>query len=76
MIWFFTRGDSHRSCETRLAAESEGYELVVTTDEGMHVERFGDLHKLLAREHEVLAAWRAQGWMPVRQARDSRPSFP
>ena len=62
MIWFYTRGDESRTCETRLAAGGDGYELVVTDATGVRVESFTDLARLLAREHEILSAWRALGW--------------
>lgn len=63
MIWFFTRGThERRSCETRLAPDGPGYELVVHDGHGSHVERFSDLGVLLAREQELYAAWRAVGW--------------
>lgn len=62
MIYFFRRGDHSRSCETRLREDGPGYELVVTTDGESHVESFAELPALLAREHELLQAWRAQGW--------------
>ena len=62
MVWFYSRGSDTRTCETRLAVDSQGYELIVTDAEGVRVERFDELANLLAREHELLAAWRAQGW--------------
>lgn len=63
MIEFFRRESGERlSCETRLAFDGPGYELVVEDASGSHVERYGDLGRLLAREHELLAAWRALGW--------------
>jgi hypothetical protein len=62
MVWFYSRGADKRSCETRLALDGQGYELIVTDADGVHVERFDELSNLLAREHELLAAWRAQGW--------------
>lgn len=62
MVWFYTRGGDTRTCETRLAPDGDGYELVVTDASGTRVERFDELSGLLAREHELLATWRAQGW--------------
>jgi hypothetical protein len=62
VIWFYTLGPERRICETRLAAEGDGYELVVTDRSGTRVERFPELSQLLNREHELLAVWRAQGW--------------
>jgi hypothetical protein len=62
MVWFYTRGRDRRSCETRLALTGDGYELVVREHGQTRTERFAHLHRLLSREHELLAAWRAQGW--------------
>ena len=62
MIYFFRRGQSQRAAETRLNPLGAGYELVVTTDGETVVEPFSDLPGLLAREHELLQAWRAIGW--------------
>lgn len=65
MIWFYVLGAERRICETRLSADGDGYELIIGESGGTHVERFRDLPGLLRREHEVLAAWRAQGWQPT-----------
>lgn len=67
MIWFYQRGKESRTCETRLAADGNGYELVVVDGTGAHTETFPDLPRLLSREHELLAAWRALGWRDVAQ---------
>lgn len=71
MVWFFALGEDRRRCETRLAEDGAGYELVITDSAGEHVERFDTLPNLLSREHEVIAAWRAQGW---REATIKRPA--
>jgi hypothetical protein len=73
MVWFYVRGGERRSCETRLAADGEGYELAVEDGSGTHVEAFGSLARLLSREHELLSAWRAQGWRHVSDVRSRRP---
>ena len=65
VVWFFALGHERRACETRLALEGPGYELIVSDSSGSHVERFDELSKLLGREHEIIAAWRAQGWRPT-----------
>ena len=39
-----------------------GYEWVVTIGDDSRVGPFTDLAALLAREHELLQAWRAIGW--------------
>lgn len=62
VVWFYTRGAHTRSVETRIALDGVGYELVVTNEKGSHIESFQRLPDLLAREHELLAAWRAEGW--------------
>ena len=62
MVWFYARGPERRSCETRLALVGEGYELVVREGKQVWVESFADLPTLLSREHELLTAWKAQGW--------------
>ena len=61
MVWFYTRGLARRSCETRLATDGEGFELVVRDAGKVRVERFADLPKLMARAHQLLTAWKAQG---------------
>jgi hypothetical protein len=76
MVWFYVRGGERRSCETRLAADGDGYELVIEDATGAHVEAFDRLTRLLAREHELLSAWRAQGWRSVKDVRSRRASPP
>ena len=61
VVWFFSLGAEERSCETRLASEG-GYELIVVEGGRRQSERFDNLLRLLAREHEIVSAWRAQGW--------------
>jgi len=62
VIYFFRRGTDRRSCETRLRGDGPGYELVVTDAGTERIEPFTELADMLAREHELLQAWRAQGW--------------
>lgn len=62
MVWVCALGSQRRSCETRLALDGVGYELVIIEETGMRIEQFSDIPKLLSREHELFAAWRAQGW--------------
>jgi len=62
MLWSYWRGNERRTCEVRLAAAGPDYELVITENGRPRVESFADVASLLAREHELLAAWRAQGW--------------
>ena len=67
MIYFFRRGDAKLSSETRLNPEGPGFQLVITDNSATHIESFEKLPQLLAREHELLLAWRAQGWTDVGQ---------
>ena len=65
MVYFFRKGLSTLSCETRLSAEAAGYELITTRDGHSQVEVFPTVAALLAREHELLQAWRAVGWREI-----------
>lgn len=67
MVHFFRRGDQKLSAETRLNPNGPGYELVISEDAVEHIESFETLPQLLAREHELLLAWRAQGWRDMGQ---------
>lgn len=67
MLYFFRRGNATKSCETRLNPDGPGYQLVITENEAPRVESYDELAKLLAREHELLLAWRAQGWSDADQ---------
>jgi hypothetical protein len=67
VLYFFRRGDAALTCETRLNPEGEGFQLVITESAHERIENFAELRKLLAREHELLMAWRAQGWRDAGQ---------
>ena len=69
MIYFLRRGDASLTCETRLGPNGDEYELVVTDGGGRRVETFGTVAAMLAREHDLLAGWRAQGWQDVTPVR-------
>jgi hypothetical protein len=44
------------------------YELVVTLPTGVaRVERYTERAAILRRQHELLTAWKAQGWQEVDQ---------
>jgi hypothetical protein len=45
-----------------LSDDGQTFELVVVEDGVEHVDRFSTVDRLLSREHELLQAWRAQGW--------------
>ena len=62
MLYVFLRGQERKTCETRLSADGEAFELVVAEDGVEHIVRFRTIERLLSREHELLQAWRAQGW--------------
>jgi hypothetical protein len=62
MLYVFLRGQERKTCETRLSADGEAFELVVAEDGVEHIDRFRTIERLLSREPELLQAWRAQGW--------------
>ena len=62
MLYFLARGEQRISYEIRLVEDGAEYELVVRHEGAEQVERFSDMHRLLAREHELTSAWRALGW--------------
>ena len=68
MIYFFRRGADVVTCETRLDADGPGFELVVTENGEARAERFASVAAMLHREHELVQAWRAQGWTEMRGA--------
>jgi hypothetical protein len=64
MIWNFAKGRQRMTCESREAML--WYELVVTSADGVaRVERYTERAQLLRRQHELLCAWKAQGWEEV-----------
>ena len=64
MTWEFTKGRQRMSCEVREAML--WYELVVTSPDGVaRVERYTERAGMLRRQHELLCAWKAQGWSEV-----------
>jgi len=65
VIYFFRRADATLTSETRLNPDGEGFQLVITENATTRIESFNTLAPLLAREHELLQAWRAQGWRDV-----------
>lgn len=69
MLYVFTRGAHRKTCETRLSADGEAFELVVEEEGVEHIDRFATIERLLSREHELLRAWRAQGWVEPSQGK-------
>jgi hypothetical protein len=64
MTWRFARGDERMSCEAREAML--WYELIVTMPDGAtRVERYTERAGMLRRQHELLCAWKAQGWLEL-----------
>jgi hypothetical protein len=57
--------------ETRLNPDKSGYQLVITDTDSDHVqtEDFDTVSEMLRREHELIQAWRAQGWRYTDPAR-------
>jgi hypothetical protein len=62
MLYCFKREGQTLLCEVRHSADDTGFELVVIGVGQSHTERFRTITALLAREHELTAAWRALGW--------------
>jgi hypothetical protein len=64
---FFRAGFFFRCMSSHIA--------MITESAHERIENFAELPKLLAREHELLRAWRAQGWretgQPTRTAVDT-----
>jgi hypothetical protein len=61
MTWFLGKGTQRMSCEAREAML--WYELVITSPDGsVRVERYTERAGMLRRQHELLCAWKAQGW--------------
>jgi len=58
---YFRRGDAKLSLETRLNAAGPGYQLVIIENGRTRIESFAELQQLVAREHDLLRAWLAQG---------------
>jgi len=67
VVYVFRRAGETITCETRLQVDGHGYEIVTTRDGTTSVEAFNRLPDVLAREHELLQAWRAQGWRDADQ---------
>jgi hypothetical protein len=57
----FAKGKERQSCDLHEA--SLWYELIITAPNGKsRVERYTEREQMLRRQHELLAAWKAQGW--------------
>jgi hypothetical protein len=57
----FAKGKQRQCCDVR--EESLWYELVITQPDGTkRVERYTERAAMLRRQHELLTAWKAQGW--------------
>lgn len=61
MTWILAKGSLRISCEAREAML--WYELIVTEADGVtRVERYTERAGMVRRQHELLCAWKAQGW--------------
>ncbi len=57
----FAKGGRRQSCDVH--ETSLWYELIVTGPNGApRVERYTERAAMLRRQHELLTAWKAQGW--------------
>jgi hypothetical protein len=57
----FAKDDQRQSCDVHEA--SLWYELIITGPDGVkRVERYTERAAMLRRQHELLTAWKAQGW--------------
>ena len=66
MTWLFAKGQQRMCCEAREAML--WYELVITEPDGVpRVERYTERAGMLRRQHELLCAWKAQGWQELEQ---------
>jgi len=64
MTQLFAKGRQRMSCEARDAML--WYELIVTSSDGVpRVERYTERAGMLRRQHELLCAWKAQGWQEM-----------
>ena len=64
MTAVFSKGKSRMSLEMR--EQMLWYELIVTEPDGKsRLERYTERAALLRRQHELLCAWKAQGWQEL-----------
>ena len=64
MTWIFAKDGQQMACESREAML--WYELVITSPDGVsRVERYTERVQMVRRQHELLCAWRAQGWQEL-----------
>ena len=62
----FAKGGKRQRCEVHEA--SLWYELIVTGPDGVaRVERYTEKAGMLRRQHELLTAWKAQGWKELEE---------
>ena len=66
MTLLLAKGSQRMSCEAREAML--WYEFVVTEPDGVtRVERYTERAGMLRRQHELLCAWKAQGWRELEE---------
>jgi hypothetical protein len=62
----FANGSRRQGCEIHEA--SLWYELIITEANGKRrVERYTERAAMLRRQHELLTAWKAQGWRELEE---------
>jgi hypothetical protein len=68
----FGKGNQRQSCDVH--EESLWYELIITDPSGKsRVERYTERAQMLRRQHELLTAWKAQGWRELEPAPAAAP---
>ena len=64
MTSVFSKGKNRMTLELR--EQMLWYELVVTSPDGTsRLERYTERAAMLRRQHELLCAWKAQGWQEL-----------
>ena len=60
----FAKGAKRQSCDVQ--ETSLWYELIICGPNGVsRVERYTERAAMLRRQHELMAAWKAQGWREI-----------
>ena len=62
MTYVFARGTEQKAYEISRKPSGSGYALTITDGVKQNHESFHELADLLAREHQLRTAWKAEGW--------------
>jgi len=62
ILYSSARSNAARTTTVRRSLTGSGYDLIVTDGSDERLEHFETMDRLLLREHELVAAWRAAGW--------------